>query len=223
MSAQLALNIQLKDTATFDNFFAGENEALLNALREGTETSFYFWSATGDGKTHLLQALCHEAVNRHIQPAYIPLNTPEFTPAILDGLEHFDLVCLDDIQSVIGNDDWEQALFHLYNRIQEQGHRLIISANTAPANLDVRLPDLLSRLSWGLVYQLQSLNDEQKQQVLQQSAQARGMMLNDEVAVYLLKHCPRDMNSLFMLLEKLDRASLQAQRKLTIPFVRQYI
>ncbi len=223
MSVQLPLGIQLRDSATFASFYSAQNQHLLAALKGTLETCVYFWGRAGTGKSHLLQALCHEKAVEGWRVAYLPLAEPDLMPAMLEDMDQFDLVCVDDLQDVAGNQDWEIALFHLYNRIQSRAGRLVISANQAPSGLSLELQDLASRLGWGLVFQLQELADEDKQAALQLRAQARGLELGDEVAAYLLRHTPRDMRSLFTLLERLDHASLAAQRKLTIPFVRELV
>ncbi len=223
MSAQLPLEIQLRDSATFASFYPAQNQPLLKALSESEDTSVYFWGVAGAGKSHLLQALCHEKTEAGWRVAWLPLAEPGLMPAMLEDMEQFDLICVDDLQQVAGNDEWEIALFHLYNRIQARAGRLVISAAQPLASLPINLPDLASRLSWGLVFQLQELADEDKQAALQLCAGARGIELNDEVAAYLLRRAPRDMKSLFSLLNRLDEASLVAQRKLTIPFVREFV
>ena len=223
MSMQLPLGVQLRDSATFANFHPAQNQQLLAALKETQESCIYFWGKAGTGKSHLLQALCHEKAGEGWRVAYLPLAEPGLMPAMLEDMDQFDLVCVDDFQHVAGKEDWEIALFHFYNRIQSRAGRLVISADQAPASLPVGLADLASRLSWGLVFQLQELTDEDKQAALQLRAQARGLEMNNEVAAYLLRHTPRNMKSLFALLDRLDDASLAAQRKLTIPFVRQFV
>ena len=223
MNVQLPLKLLLTESATFSNFYPGENIQLVNALQEGFDGCLFYWGGTGVGKTHLLHAICHEYMNKGAKPVYLPLDDHELDPLILEGLENYDLVCLDNIHAVAGQDNWETALFHLYNRVQENNTCLVISSTRPLASLDVKLADLLSRLGWGLVFQLLQLNDDDKQKALQQWAAIRGLEMNNEVAQYLLKHCPRDMKSLFEMLDRLDHASLAAQRKLTIPFVRGYI
>lgn len=217
---QLPLQIKLDDAATFANFYAKQNEALLALLNPVSEPCIYFWSTEPAGKTHLLQAMCHSMQQQAI---YLPLKEHEqLAPELFEGLEQFRLICLDDIQSIAGRRDWEQALFGLYNRVREAGGHLCVTGTATANQLQIQLPDLVSRLNWGPVFQLQSLTDEQKLAALQMRASLRGFEMSDEVAKYLLNHYPRDMHSLFAILDKLDDATLQAQRKLTIPFVKQY-
>jgi DnaA family protein len=218
---QLPLQIKLSDTATFENFFAAGNQELVALLKQGTEPSVYIWSTEPAGKTHLLQAACNAPRNN---PIYLPLGEFEqYSPAILEGLEQFNIICLDDVQSIAGNAVWEEALFDLYNRAREAGSHLVVSGCATPAKLSIQLADLVSRLNWGPVFHLHSLTDEQKMLALQMRADLRGFSIPDEVARYLINHYPRDMRSLFNMLDSLDDATLQAQRKLTIPFVKQYL
>jgi DnaA family protein len=74
-----------------------------------------------------------------------------------------------------------------------------------------------------LALTVQPLSDPEKSLALQLRAKQRGLSLSQDVANYLLTHAPRDMGQLFMLLERLDLASLQRQRKITIPFVKEVL
>ena len=111
-------------------------------------------------------------------------------------------------------------MFHFYNRVREQGGRLLVSASCAPAQLGITLADLQSRLSWGVVYPIHALDDEQRCEAMQLRAGQKGCELPDETAVYLLRRLPRELPALFDTLDRLDEASLAAQRKLTVPFVK---
>lgn len=225
---QLSLGIKLRDEATFANFFPGPNAAALAAVEAIADprsaldlTYLYLWGAPGSGRSHLLQAACHRAAESQALAMYLPLGEARLHgPSILDGMEGFDLLCLDDLDDIAGEPEWEEALFHLYNRIRDQGGRLLISAAAAPRALDLGLPDLTSRLGSGLVYQLVQLGDEDKQQMLQLRAELRGLQMPGEVARYILSRGARDMGALFDALEHLDQASLEAQHRLTIPFVK---
>jgi len=223
---QLPLGLRLRDNASFANYHPGGNREVMQVVQRSAagegEQFIYLWGPSGIGKTHLLQAACRTAAERGAGCAYLPLRRfGEIPLAILDGLEDLALVCVDDIQCVAGRKDWETALFHLYNRLRDGGAHLIISADAGPAGVGIALPDLASRLAWGLVLQLVPLDDYSKRAALQLRAHARGFELPDSVARYLLRRSPRDMPALFELLDRLDQASLAAQRKLTIPFVKQ--
>ena len=222
---QLTLAVQLRDEATLENFLAAPAvQPLLGALRgllaPAGEDMLFLHGAYGSGKSHLLQACCHLAGAGAL---YLPLaELLQYPPdEVLQGVEALDLVCLDDVHSVLGNDSWELALFNLYNRALQQNCKLLIAANAAPRALSVDLADLRSRLSWGVVFQLASADDEAKAAILQFRASRRGLSLSAEVASYIVSRAPRAMGQLLKLLDTLDQASLAEQRSLSIPFVKQ--
>jgi DnaA family protein len=228
MSNQLSLNLQLRDDATLTSFYPGENQETLMAVTafakgEG-EPFLYLWGQAGVGRSHLLQAVCHAATENSVSVLYIPLLTQNTIPSeFLQGIETLPLVCIDDVQKISGNALWEEAIFHLFNRIKMENGRLLVSANVPPTQLAINLPDLKSRLSWGVVYQIHPLRDEDKLQALQCRARYRGLQLDKTVGRFLLNRCPRNMVQLFHTLELLDKASLTEQRRLTIPFVKQVL
>jgi DnaA family protein len=221
---QLTLAVALRDGASFANYFAGANrEAVQAALGVSThgEQFVYLWGAVDTGKTHLLHAACRECTKLGKPPAYLSLShVPDISAELFEDLEQLALVCIDDIHIIAGQAAWEVTLLNLYNRLRDTGTRLMVTANAAPAELSIALPDLRSRLSTGLVLQLHSLDDEGKLAALRLRAQGQGLDLSEEVGRFLLQRYPRDMSGLFALLKRLDDASLTAQRKLTIPFVR---
>lgn len=221
---QLTLSIQLRDEATFANFVAGDNAALLSQLSQlltlPDERFFYLWGNAGAGKTHLLQACCHLATQHNLGSVYLSLADPVLSPDVLQGLEQLAVLGIDDIDVIANNAAWQEALFHLYNRVREGNAYLIIGANNSPPNLAITLADLRSRLAWGQVYQVKPLDDEKKIHALQLRAEQRGFKLSVEVASFLLNRCSRDMSNLYQILETLDAASLSEQRSLTIPFVK---
>lgn len=225
---QLTLGVGLKDEATFSNYFLGKNTQLVIALKnmaqgEG-ERIIYFYGTGGQGCTHLLQACCHAAHQAKQSAVYVPLNHhAEFAPEIFEGLESLNLVCIDDVHLIAGKPAWEEALLHLYNRIHDTGGRLIITGKVVPKALEIKLPDILSRLTWAVVFQVQPLTDNEKLEAFIMRAERRGMTLNEDVGKFILTHCPRHMSTLFSALDVLDKMSLAAQRKLTIPFVKEIL
>lgn len=229
---QLALDIGLQDEATFDNFYLsadGGNAQLIQALQSQLsvfgEQSIFLWGKSGVGVTHLLQAACLQATEQGARATYLPLREGvDYPPeALLDGLEYHQLVCLDDVQAVMGRPEWETALFHLFNRVRDQGGRLLWAANTGPRELAVDLPDLASRLNWGLVYQVLPLSDDDKMDALAMRAKNLGLQLSAEVAQFIQYRCSRNLGELYAVLRQLDRASLSEQRRLTVPFVKQVL
>lgn len=222
---QLALEVQLRDDATLENYLPlPQVEPLLSALEAQLgpdgEPIIFLHGPAGSGKSHLLQAACHLSGEAAL---YLPLaELAEYPPGdVLQGVETLGLVCLDDVGSVLGRDDWELALFDLCNRARQWGCRLLLSAGGAPRTLAVKLPDLASRLSWGIVYQLPQVDDDARAAILRFRAGRRGLSLSAEVAAYIVHRAPRSTDRLLEVLEELDRVSLAEQRALSIPFVKQ--
>ena len=226
---QLPLGVRLRDDATFRNYYPGSNAAALGYVERlcqndagWTESLIYLWGSAGVGRSHLLQAACLQMEQSNQQAVYLPLaDLREHGPLLLEGLEGCELVCLDDLEAVAGGEEWEEALFHLFNRLRDSGRRLLIAASTSPRELPIKLADLKSRLTLALVFQMRPLSDEDKLRALQLRASRRGLHLTDEVGHFILTRGTRSMSALFDLLERLDQASLQAQRKLTIPFLKE--
>ena len=228
MLSQLPLSFRFQRTKIFENFHCGPNAEVILGLKScavGQGANYVFlWGESGMGKSHLLQACCQHADQHQLRTAYIPLKLLKPREnSLLDGLENVNLVCIDGVDAIIGDEALEQELFHFFNRIRAAGNHLIISASTPPSQIDIQLPDLKSRLSWGLTLKLHPLSDQDKLSALTLRANTLAFDLSPQVGHYLLARFPRDMSSLWGLLEKLDSATLAAKRRLTIPFVKQFL
>ena len=229
---QLALNVRLRAAATFATYSSGPNSELLKTLtslrhgsiHRGSIHQLYLWGAPATGKSHLLQALCHEYSLHESSSIYLPLATLGSTePQILENMGGVTLICIDDVDVVIGDRGWEMGLFNLINTVREAGSTLVIASRQNPTYFNTLVPDLLSRLLWGPVYRLQMLDDTGKLNALQAHARQRGISLSDEASRYMLNHCRRDLASLLAMLDRLDAISLATQRKITVPFIKTYL
>lgn len=225
MPIQLPVDFEFRANQTFDDFYPGNNQEIITQLmhsaRRSGETFIFLWGEHGWGKSHLLHACCHEAFQQSISAFYLDLSAHVGnSPELLMGLENIDLVCLDNIDAVAGHDAWELACFHLFNRLHAENHRLMISASCAVNSLKIMLPDLLTRLSWGLSLKIQPLDDDDKIAAITFKANRMGFAFAPHAAQYLLTRYDRDLAALWAMLEKLDKASLAAQRKLTVPFLK---
>jgi DnaA family protein len=218
--------VRLQDDANFDNFHAADNQLVVDYLKhflrgDYAERWVYLWGAPGVGRSHLLHACCNIAVTQQQPVAFLPLaENLILSPSLLEGLETFALLCVDDVQTIAGNRAWEEALFHLYNRTSHSNTRWVIVGDAPPSQIHFALADLQSRLAAAVVFRIHSLPDEQKAAALRRRAQLRGLIVSEEISQFLLTHYSRDMGALFAALDKLDIASLAAQRKLTIPFIK---
>lgn len=231
LPAQLPLGIRLHDSSVFESYFAGRNRPTVDALlavasgsAAVTPTCIWIHGSFGTGKTHLLQAVCARAGREGRTAAYLPLpEVADLGEEMLAGFGELSIVCLDDAQVLAGRDTWERALFRLHQELDERGGRLLVSGVTPPAALPFRLRDLASRLNGGLVLTLHPLAEAEQIAALQLRAQLRGLELPAESAEFMLRRLPRDMSHLYAFLDELDAASLAAQRRLTVPFVREVL
>jgi DnaA-homolog protein len=143
--------------------------------------------------------------------------------AALEGWPRLECIALDDLDAIAGDPDWERAIFTVYRELDERGACLIGASVEPPALLPWELPDLRSRLAASAVFQLRTLDESEREQALQLRARVRGLELPAETARWLLRRLPRDMSSLYRLLDTLDEAALSAQRRLTVPFIREVL
>jgi len=220
---QLALPIRLTAEQTFDAFHvSAENSVAVAAVQSmvhgrSDESQIVLWGESNTGKTHLLNAACHAATDIGWRIAYLRGDDLNDADALL-GVERCDLVCLDDVQQL--NSDAEEAMFHAMNRCRQEQVRLLISCNTDLESLSIDLADLVTRLHWGPNFQILALQENALHDALEQLLMARELTWNDDVVPYMLKRYPRDIAQLRRCVMQLDDASLQAQRRITIPFLK---
>ncbi|QBG34811.1 DnaA regulatory inactivator Hda [Litorilituus sediminis] len=245
-ASQLGLSVQLPDDETFDSFRSEANSVVTGQLQDfvrqdqlqlvdNTEEeslalfgelphSFFLFGLAGVGKSHLLHASSNFAAQLGKSSVCLSCAELKHLPVeVLDGLEQMDLICLDDIGLIAGDEKWQQAIFDLFNRVLEQNNYLIITGDETAHQLGITLPDLVSRLSWGYTEQIKPLCDDEKVLALQYRAGQRGLLLSDEAVRFLLNRASRDMSSLLKALDTLDKASIRAQRRITIPFIKQVL
>ena len=221
-SAQLPLALHLNPQATFEAFVAGPNAAAvawLHGFATAVDTPVaLLWGPRCSGRSHLLQATCRAADLAGQRVAYLPLDQlgVEAEP-LLEDVHDVDLACIDDVDALAGDAAGERAAFALCNRLRDSGARLLVSSGAPPAELGIGLPDLRSRLGWGPVFQLREL------EVLGRRAAQLGFELPEETGRYLLTRSQRGLADLLELLDGVDRAALAAQRRVTVPFLRDYL
>ena len=224
--SQLSLNIKLDDQATFSNFFAprGSNQHLASMLLQDEKQQIaVIVGNSGVGLSHLLQAACQPSPFAPVNNAiYLPLTDLQQYPPeqVLEGLQASKLVCLDDLHRVSAKADWQAPLFNFFNECKQSGTRMIFASHKLPEDMGIKLPDLASRLTSGLIHRLIDFDDEDLRRLLQFRCNHRGMYMSDEVARFLLTRLPRDTKTLMGALEAIDNASLREQRRLTTPFVK---
>ena len=222
---QILLPLESRRPDRFEDYIPGPNQHAVSALIELLqlpEGCLFIRGPEGSGKTHLLNAACNSARQQGLQSFYIALGTmPDAAADGLAGLEEMHLVCLDDVDLVAGKPAWERALFHFFNRIRERLGRLVVSSTQPLSAVQFQLPDLASRLAWGPRLQLETLDDQGKEEILRRKALAVGIELPSDVAKYLLSRGSRTIPDLLANFEAVRVAALKEKRKITIPLVRQ--
>ena len=224
MIPQLPLALRWPRRQRFEYFHAGANAAALAAVQalalQPDAPWIYLHGASG---SHLLMAACQaaSAAGRRVQ--YLPLATIADHAAALRGVAGSELLALDDLGAIAGQREAEHALFDLYNRARAEGSALLFAADATPTQLGIELPDLRSRLGACTQFALKPLDDGERRAVLKAQAASRGIELDDSVLDWLFARYARDLGALLDLLDKLDAASLAAQRRITIPFLRGFL
>jgi DnaA family protein len=226
-SPQIPLQLTPNRDGRLDEFVIGPNGAVVEALKHALNepgSHIFLHGPQASGKTFLLNALCQEIRERQGRAFYLALKRiPNDAIDSLQGLENMDLVCVDDLHIVAGDAIWEEALFHCFNRIKKANGKLVISSLERLSAINIKLPDLASRLSWGLRMPLLPLADNDKIHVLDRHSMALGVSLPEEVQQYLLKHHDRSLTALIRTVEDLHRAALTNKRRITVPLLREVL
>ena len=217
---QLALILAPPPAPALDNFFPGRNAELLTLLGNlvagrSAERCIYLWGDAGSGRSHLLRATIAGLNAAGLVCLQISRGDPIPAPAA-----QLRAVAVDDVGTLdAGN---QRVFFNLYNQLRERGGIVLAAGDAPPARLKLR-PELVTRLGWGLVYQVQALSDDEKALALKRHAASRSFDLPDGVIDYLLRHLSRDLPSLMSVLDALDRHSLEAKRPITLPLLRELL
>lgn len=224
MVAQLPLALELREGHDLDNFRAGPNGLAVDRVRaaaEGEERQVFLWAGPGQGRSHLLEGAVRHALAHQRDACLLPAGELlPLAPAVLESMEQFALLAIDDVDRFAGHAAWEEALFHLYNRVMAEGGTLLFSAAAAPGANHWRLADLATRLAAGPVFRLQPLDEDDLAALLVARAAERGLKVSSEVARYMAMRSERHPAALLARLGELDRVALARQRALTIPFIK---
>ena len=225
MSSQIPLPFGNFDRFNFDIFIPGDNKQIVDNLKSvissGSCNFLYIWGNSGTGKSHLLQASCGYASSYKRKPVFLPLSEyQQLEPDVFSGLESLDLVCIDDLDCISGNPEWERGLFNLFNNLIENNKSLVVTSARSPSGNAIQLPDLKSRLASGVTYHLKYLGEDERMFALKQRANIRGFELSNEVLDYLARHVGRDMHTLFDWLERMDEATLVSKKKITVSLIK---
>ena len=227
MSPQIPLALKFPPDQRLEAFVGQPQLRAALAAIAGGEASpesgqwLYLAGPAGSGKSHLLLAACAHARSMGRSASYLPLS--DLAGRLRDMLQGQDpaaLTCLDGLEAIAGHADDELALFHFHNAARQAGGRLLYAASAMPANLGFHLPDLVSRLEQCTRLALEPPDEAMRRDILRARAARRGLELDDAVLDFVFRRVGRDLATLTALLDKLDRASLASQRRITVPFAR---
>jgi DnaA family protein len=224
MSYQIPLELASRPLNRFDNFISGDNKWLIESLKSSQdiqgEKLHYVWSDVGFGKSHLLQACINYALDMGWVAVYLPLSDPQLSSEVLIGLEQCQWVAIDDVDKVVGDKDWEESLFHFFNRCKDAKCTVIFSSSVAPVELNCQLLDLLSRFAWCQVSRIASLSEKGLIEVMTQTAEQLALPIDNEHCEYILLRSQRRIDKLVEAVEQLNKVSLSEKRKVTIPLIK---
>ena len=225
---QLLLPVSINASQTFDSFVNSEDKLMIQELQKALLVddfvSLFIAGTQGTGKTHLLNACCHSANLQGKSSILLPLEQMvDMTPEVLDGIEQLEVVCIDNIELVRGKPDWQQALFNLFNELMQNKATLVVSGSDTSKNLNLELPDLVSRMQWATPFQLHQLSEIDKTLALIHHAHLMGFELSEDVAKFMLARLPRKMDFLMQALNSLAKQSIEKQRVVTVPFVKEVL
>jgi DnaA family protein len=216
---QLTFPWNKENKSSFDSFYTTKlNKQLLFLLKdEALKEDLLIYGAKDSGKTYLLQALCNQFNNQGKSSFFLPMRQAiELSVDILDSLENIELVCIDGIESLVGNKAWEIGLFNPNNR-------LIFTSAKNIDGMNFELKDLDSRLRKIQSHELHSLADDDILYALKHIANLRCIELGSKEAQYLLTYADRNISDLVKILESLDQLSMEMKRKITIPLIKEVI
>jgi DnaA family protein len=225
LSPQIPLQLEPTRTERFADYVAGPNQPVVDeirALQKQPGRSLFFHGQPSSGKTHLLNALCLESRENGGTAWYIGLEGLEAEAAAgLKGLR--GLVCFDGLHAVAGDFQWEEAVFHCFNEVLEDGGQVVAGSRIPLSGLEFALPDLASRMAWGLRLKLEPLSEEDRLRVLQVRAQLLELDLPEDVQRFMLRRISRDLGTLLAALDKLHRGARADKRRVTVPLARQLL
>jgi DnaA family protein len=227
MIRQFPLDLRWPPHQRLDAFWPGANVSALQgvtAVANGGDAWLYLHGPAGTGKSHLLIGACRAVIDANCPARYVSLTQlPVPCADAIAAIDAEGLLAIDDVQAIAGERGAERALFDLYNRAKAADARMLFAASASPAELGVTLPDLVSRLAMCTQCALRPLDDAGRRAMLRVLAGRLGLRLDDEVLDWWFARQPRDPASLVALLQRADRASLAAQRRITIPFLRELL
>lgn len=220
--SQLVLDLGPPPPPSLANFVTGDNREALDAVRallspaRGSGRFLYLWGPPGSGRSHLLAALGAEApagTARRLDPA-APVadfvHEPPVTLWLIDDCDRLDRAR-------------QAAAFHLFDAVAAHADAALACTGGQPPGRLPLMPELATRLGWGLVLQLRRLSDADTARALAQMLAERGLAVAPDVVPWLMTHAPRDLGTLRALVDAVDRHALARKRAVTVPLLRECV
>ena len=224
---QLALQIQINERASLNNFFVSKNnnktiQILKNILHSfGKGTQIFIDDHGSNGKSYLLQAICNDFSNSNNSSIYIPLKeTIHLDTSILEGVSQLNLICIDDVNLINKYREWEIALFNLINECYEKECFLLLTGNIN--QLEV-IPDLISRIRKMEILKLEAINDDELFDATQSISNNLNIEISDKNLNYLINNSKRDIKTIFRTLSQLERESLERKKSIGLNLIKEVI
>ena len=218
---QLALALTLNEQMLFNNFIGKHNQEIIQTIGQllpekkpafNTNADItYVYGESGMGKTHLLQACCHQIINNDCTVVYIDCAIDELNQETVQQMINHDWICLDNVH--LASQQTQYALYSLYNQGQLTGLKLVVASCLMPKALNLSLVDLTTRLSRSTVFVLESLDYEQKQIILKQKMHSQGIVLSDDIYPYLIKNYSRNLKKLLLMLDKINKKAVLSHKR----------
>ena len=237
-SGQLSLGLELSTKMTLNDFINTDNQAITTNIynlieleskkithnQNICENSLYLYGPKGSGKTHLLHGICHLANEKQLSSIYLDARSiTEKHINSLDDMQYLEVICIDNIEHIAKKKKWELAFFNLFNRVYTQGTSLIMTSSQKPKQLDIQLPDLLSRLQWVLAFKIHELKDDDILKALKNKCKQQGLEISEDTLKFMILRLTRNINDLSIAIERLTNLAISTKRRLTIPFVKKVL
>ncbi len=224
---QLALQIQINESASLNNFFVSKNnyktiQILKNILIDSDNGTQIFIDDQGsNGKSYLLQAICNDFSNSNNSSIYIPIQEAiNLDPSILEGVSELNLICIDDVDLINKRREWEIALFNLINECYEKDCLLLLSGSI---NKLEAIPDLVSRIKKMEILRLEAINDDELLEASQAISKNLNIEISDKNLNYLINNSRRDIKTIFRTLSRLEKESLERKKSIGLNLIKEVI
>ena len=212
--------------SSFEGFYVDpQNDQLVSNLKNTSmNENIYIYGAKNSGKTYLLQSLCNEYSSKNKSSLFLPLNDViQYGVEIIDSIESMDLVCVDGLEAISCNKEWEVGLFNLINNALQTDCRLVFTSSSEEGGINFSLADLDSRIRKFQSYEIVPISDEHLLKALKKISNLRSIILGEKEAHYLITYTKRNIADLVNILESLDQLSMEMKRRITIPLIKQVI